>query len=207
MEQFAAVAVAHFVALLIPGVDFFLIVRATAAGGWRNATGACVGIALANGVLIGAAFSGLAIITHPAVLGMIQFAGGAFLIVMGAAFFQSNTRLDLDAETAVEGATWLKNFGLGFASGLLNPKNALFYVSLAAAVASASPEARVVYGLWMVAVVLGWDLFVAVALGSRPALARLNRLLPWLTKIAGCVLALFGCAMLAALIAQVAGSV
>ena len=59
MEQFAAVALAHFLALLIPGVDFFLIARTAMTSGWRNATGACLGIAAANGIFIAAAFSGI----------------------------------------------------------------------------------------------------------------------------------------------------
>lgn len=204
MEQFAVVAIAHIVALLIPGVDFFLIVRATTAGGWKNASGACVGIALANGVFITGAFSGLAVLTHPVLLGAIQLAGGAFLVVMGVTFFRSKTPLDLDAGPAVESATWLKNLGLGCASGLLNPKNALFYVSLAAAVSTASPAELTTYGLWLFTVVLVWDLCVALAFGSRPALERMGRLLPLLTKNAGAVLVLFGCGMLATVLAQVA---
>src|SRR5690606_20393944 len=42
MEQFVAIAVAHFLALLIPGVDFFLIARTAMTSGWRNASGACL---------------------------------------------------------------------------------------------------------------------------------------------------------------------
>ncbi len=41
MKQFVAVAIAHFLALLIPGVDFFLIVRTEITSGWCDATGAC----------------------------------------------------------------------------------------------------------------------------------------------------------------------
>lgn len=205
MEQFVAVAAAHFVALLIPGVDFFLIVRATTTGGWKNATGACAGIAAANGIFIAAAFSGMSAISQPALLAAIQLAGGVFLIVMGVAFFRSPAAVSLDGGPRPAGATWAKNFGLGLASGLLNPKNALFYVSLAAAVSTAAPAALLGYGVWMFTVVLVWDLFVALALGTRRALDRMRRILPWLTKLAGGVLVLFGGAMLVTLTVRVAG--
>lgn len=205
MEQFAAVAAAHAVALLIPGVDFFLIVRAATTGGWKNATGACLGITCANGVFIAGAFSGIAAITQAALLAAIQLAGGVFLIVMGVAFFRSPARVDPTAGQRAAGATWAKNFGLGLASGLLNPKNALFYVSLAAAVSTAAPAALVGYGIWMFTVVLVWDLFVALALGTKRALDRMRRILPWLTKLAGGVLVLFGGAMLVALAVRIAG--
>lgn len=202
MEQFVAVAVAHFLALLIPGVDFFLIARTAMTSGWRTATGACLGIATANGIFIAAAFSGLALISHPTVLAVIQVAGGVFLLYVGVAFIRSNARFDPDQEPGIEQATWVKNFGLGIASGLLNPKNALFYLSLAAALAGAPPLTLIAYGAWMFTIVLVWDVFVAIALGSRRALTRLGRIVPWLTKAAGGFLVLFGLAMIATISLQ-----
>ncbi|WP_019158399.1 LysE family translocator [Brevibacterium senegalense] len=202
MEQFLAVAAAHFLALLIPGVDFFLIARTAMTSGWRNATGVCLGIASANGIFIAAAFSGVSLISHPLLLNAIQVVGGGFLIFIGVAFLRSRARIDLDHVSSTQRTTWLRNFGLGIASGLLNPKNALFYVSLAAAVGTAAPLTLTLYGVWMFSIVLGWDVFVAVVLGSRRALARMDRLLPWLTRIAGAFLILFGGGMIASLAMQ-----
>ena len=98
------------------------------------------------------------------------------------------------------GGAWGKNLGLGFASGLLNPKNALFYVSLAAGLATADAVSLELYGAWMFAVVLLWDLFLAIALGSERALAKLSRFLPWMTKVAGGSLVLLGLGMVLTLI-------
>jgi len=170
--------------------------------GWRNATGACLGIATGNGIFITAAFCGVSLISHPVLLDAIQLAGGGFLIFIGAAFLRSKARIDLDQGPSAERTTWLRNFGLGIASGLLNPKNALFYVSLAAAVSTAAPLALVLYGIWMFTVVLVWDVFVAVVLGSKRALARMGRILPWLTKLAGGFLVLFGGGMIIGLAVQ-----
>lgn len=200
VDQFVAVAIAHFLALLIPGVDFFLIARTAMARGWRDATGVCVGIATANAILIAVAFSGISLISHPVVLDAIQLAGGGFLVFIGIAFLRSTPRMDLHHEAGVEGTTWWKNLSLGLASGLLNPKNALFYVSLAAAVSAAPPASLVLYGVWMVTVLLVWDIFVAVALGSARALERMARFLPWLTRLAGGFLVLFGAGMIASLV-------
>lgn len=205
MEQFLAVAAAHFLALLIPGVDFFLIARTAMTDGWRSATGACLGIATANGIFIAAAFSGVSLISHPLLLSAIQLAGGSFLIFIGIAFLRSQARIDLDQAPAAQRTTWLRNVGLGIASGLLNPKNALFYVSLAAAVGTAAPVTLTLYGAWMFSIVLAWDVFVAVVLGSRRALSRMERFLPWLTRIAGAFLILFGGGMIASLIVEYLG--
>lgn len=198
-----AVAIAHFLALLIPGVDFFLIARTAMTSGWRNATGACLGIAIANGVFIAAAFSGVSLISHPLLLGAIQLVGGGFLIFIGVVFVFSKARVHIELDQSVERTNWLANFGLGITSGLLNPKNALFYLSLAAAVSTAQPSTLAGYGLWMFTVVLVWDVLVAVLLGSRSALARMGRVLPWLTKAAGGFLILFGAGMIVGLLRQV----
>lgn len=205
MEQFLAVAAAHFLALLVPGVDFFLIARTTMTSGWRNASGVCFGVALANGIFITAAFSGLALISHPILLNVIQAAGGMFLTYIGIAFLRTPAgRLDLNDELRPVRTTWLKNLSLGLASGLLNPKNALFYVSLAAAVSDAAPTLLVLYGAWMFSIVLAWDIFVAIALGTERALAKLSGLLPWLTRAAGGFLGIFGIAMIISFIIELA---
>ena len=171
--------------------------------GWRNASGACVGIALANGVFITAAFSGLSVISHPLLLGAVQAIGGVFLAYMGIAFFRSSSGMIVAGGPLAIGTSWTKNLGLGFASGLLNPKNALFYVSLAAIVSSANPVSLTLYGVWMFSVVLLWDLLLAVALGSKRTLTRFFRYLPWLTKTAGGFLLLLGLGLIATLIAKV----
>lgn len=165
MEQFLAVAAAHFVALLIPGVDFFRIARLSMAGGWRTASGACVGIAAANGVVIAAAFGGLSLITHPGMLQLVQLAGG--LHHLPRRRLPAFPRDRRPGQAGGEAGAWGRNLGLGLVSGLLNPKNALFYLSLAAALIGTGPAALLRYGVWMVSVVLFWDLFVAVALDSR----------------------------------------
>ncbi|GAB3165000.1 LysE family translocator [Myceligenerans halotolerans] len=205
MEQFLAVAVAHFLALLIPGVDFFLIARTAMAGGWRNASGVCVGVAAANGLFIAAAFSGVSLVSDQVIVDLAQTAGGMFLTFVGVVFLRAGADSELGDQPRVVRTTWARNLGLGLASGLLNPKNALFYVSLATALTSASPASLVLYGAWMFTLVLVWDLFVAVALGSERALAGLSRILPWLTRAAGGFLVLFGLGMILSLFLRLAG--
>ncbi|PQZ92940.1 lysine transporter LysE [Arthrobacter sp. MYb227] len=195
MDQFIAVATAHFLALLVPGVDFFLIARTTLANGWRTASGTCLGIAAANGIFIIAAFSGISMISHPAVLQVIQGAGGLFLTYIGLVFLRATISLELTNTTHGSGTGWWKNLGLGFASGFLNPKNALFYLSLATALSGAGALPLMLYGSWMFFVVLGWDLFIAVLLGSNRSLSTLSRLLPLMTKTAGAFLILLGAGM------------
>lgn len=192
MEQFLLVATAHFLALLSPGPDFFLVARTSASAGWRVASGACLGIALANGVFIGAAFAGVTVLQAGSAMFMaLQLAGCAYLLYIGALFLRhaGHSSLTPAATTTGQAASgWLGNLGMGFASGILNPKNALFYASLASMIGSSSVVLKGLYAGWMFTAVLAWDLLVALAIGNRRVLRRFAQALPWLERASGLML-------------------
>ncbi|GHS80625.1 threonine transporter RhtB [Pseudomonas sp. PAGU 2196] len=198
MEQFLIVALAHFLALLSPGPDFFLVARTSISGGWRTASGACLGIALANGAFIAMAFTGLSILREGSTLFIaLQLAGAAYLLYIGTQFLRYAGHSNL-AAVAGNGAVpggW-RSLAMGFLSGILNPKNALFYASLASMVASSSVGWKVAYAGWMFCIVLLWDLLVAVAIGNQRVLQRFARALPWLERASGVMLMVLAGALL-----------
>lgn len=202
MEQFLIVAFAHFLALLSPGPDFFLVARSSVSAGWRVASGACLGIALANGVFIVCAFAGLAVLSDGSALFIaLQVAGAGYLLYVGTLFLRHAGQTNLATvgkPTAISG--WWRCLGMGFVSGILNPKNALFYASLASMVASSSGAWKTVYAGWMFSIVLAWDLLVAVAIGNRRVLRRFARALPWLERLSGALLVMLAMALLGHLV-------
>ncbi|KVE37747.1 LysE family translocator [Burkholderia sp. TSV86] len=200
MQPFLMIAAAHFLALLSPGPDFFLVARTSLASGWRVASGACVGIALANGVFIAAAFAGIAILRHGSALFIaIQSIGCLYLLHLGYLFIRHAGRGSLEPGAgssqhagAPRAGSWPRAAGMGFLSGILNPKNALFYASLAAMLTGphASTGWKLVYGTWMFCAVLLWDMTVAATIGNRAVLQRFSRAMPWLERITGVILML-----------------
>jgi len=208
MQQFLLVAAAHFLALLSPGPDFFLVARTSLARGWRAAGAVCVGIALANGVFIAAAFAGVSVLRAdgPA-FRLVQGAGCAYLFYLGWQFLRhaGRTALQVGPGDATRAAP-LRGLAMGFLSGILNPKNALFYASLAAMLGGpqAGPARKAAYGAWMFCVVLGWDLLVAALIGHPRVLRRFSRALPRLERLSGVVLAVFAMGMAWALFAGLA---
>ncbi|KAF0866617.1 LysE family translocator [Pseudomonas sp. LD120] len=197
-QQFLLVAAAHFLALLSPGPDFFVVARMSIAAGWRPATGACLGIALANGLFIGLAFGGVSVFRPDSSLFLlIQLAGCGYLLYLGGLFIghaggsSLATVANNGASRGLNRATWWRGLGMGFLSGMLNPKNALFYVSLASLLgAQTGPGWKLIYGVWMFSVVLLWDLVVALAIGNGALRERFSRGLPWLERITGAILIL-----------------
>ncbi|MCU7238793.1 MULTISPECIES: LysE family translocator [Pseudomonas] len=200
MQLFLLIASAHFLALLSPGPDFFLVARTSASAGWRVASGACVGIALANGVFIGAAFAGVSFLQADSLLFVaLQLAGCGYLLYLGQLFLRhagQSSVIGAEPRTASHIGGWLNRLGMGFASGILNPKNALFYASLASMIASSGALAKLAYGTWMCGIVLAWDLLVAVAIGNQQVLRRFAHALPWLERASGVMLILLASGVL-----------
>lgn len=191
MQDFLLIAGAHFLALLSPGPDFFLVARSSLAHGWRGATGACIGIALANAVFIAAAFGGLSVLRAGSTAFLVvQLAGCGYLFYLGWLFLRHAEKSSLETVPKTGKAHWRGGLMMGFVSAILNPKNALFYVSLAAVLASrqTSPGAMVAYGAWMVLAVLAWDMAVALAIGSAALRQRFARALPLLERLSGVML-------------------
>lgn len=200
MQQFFIVAAAHFLALLSPGPDFFLIARTSIKAGWRHAAKTCLGIAIANGVFIFAAFSGLTLL-RPGSRSFIaiQLAGCAYLLYVGILFIrfagtssiaEHNVKAHRRVTESADVLSHWRVFGMGFLSGILNPKNALFYVSLATLIDGSHTEMslKVLYGVWMFSIVLLWDLLIAVFIGNRLVLQYFSQLLPWVERLSGVIL-------------------
>ena len=205
MQDFLLIAGAHFLALLSPGPDFFLVARSSLAHGWRGASGACIGIALANGVFIVAAFGGLSVLRPGSMAFMlVQLAGCVYLMYLGWLFLRHAGSSGLEATPASGQAHWRAGLLTGFVSAILNPKNALFYVSLATVLASrhTSAGAMVAYGAWMAFAVLAWDMAVALAIGNAALRQRFARALPLLERASGVMLIVLAIALLCKLAAR-----
>ena len=192
-QQFLIIAGAHFLALLSPGPDFFLIVRSAVINGARVASGVCAGIALANGVYIGLAISGVAVLQEVAGLfAVLKWAGCTYLAWLGWRFLTVRGEAltpELGAEHARRG-NWWRECRIGFLSGILNPKNSLFYASLftLGLEHDTALGVQLAYGVWMFAAVLIWDLCIARAAGHPPIVRRFMAHVRKVERITGVVL-------------------
>lgn len=209
IQQFLMLAAAHFLALLSPGPDFFLVARTSLSAGWRVATGVCLGIALANGLFIVAAFAGVSVLqSGNTFFILLQLCGCLYLLYMGVMFIRHAGHSPLrqmagsTGRPAVVGRLWWRGAGMGFVSGILNPKNALFYVSLATMVSASqnTSAVKIGYGLWMFSVVVLWDILIAAAIGRKRVLNRFSKMLPWLERVSGGVLILLAVGVLASMV-------
>ncbi len=197
-SAFPALALAHFVALLSPGPDFFLLVGYAARYRMRGSAGLCVGIAVGNGLYILLAIIGWGILRQlPLLFTVIELLGALYLLWIGSLLIRSRpqTLTGADAQSTCPG--FGKQLLLGLGSSLLNPKNALFYLALMTALLGPSVTLlqQTMSGIWMTSVVLFWDLLIVMFIGLPQIQRRLTRGILWIERIAGGVLIVFGCAI------------
>jgi len=195
--EFLLLASAHFMALLSPGPDFFLIMQTSLRMPLRFALAVCCGIAAANGIYIIIAVFGLETIRDmTSLITLLRYGGSGYLLYLGFLLLRAPARDITDATPAnillIKSLTG--QFLVGFGSGLLNPKNILFYLTLFTVMVSpATPLGRrTLYGLWMVFLVLVWDMGLATLLSGQGLKERLGRWIFFLEKFAGLMLTIFG---------------
>ena len=187
-SAFPALALAHFVALLSPGPDLFLLVGYAVRYRMRGSTGLCVGIAAGNGLYILLAIIGWGILRQlPLLFTIIELLGALYLLWIGSLLIRSRpqTLTGADAQSTCPG--FGKQLLLGLGSSLLNPKNALFYLALMTALLGPSVTLlqQTMSGIWMTSVVLCWDLLIVMFIGLPQIQRRLTRGILWVERIAG----------------------
>lgn len=195
--EFICIATAHFVALLSPGPDFLLIIQAALRLPFRYGIAICAGIAAANGVYLLLAVLGLEAISQWGwLVTLLRYGGSCYLIYIGILLLTS-PRQPPDHQTASHplGQQHIGHqFLLGFLSGILNPKNMIFYLSLFTAMVSTETglATRCLYGLWMASVVLCWDCLLVLLVQRTRFTSILRNKIFYLEKASGTVLTLLG---------------
>lgn len=198
---FITVALAHFVALLSPGPDFLLVVKSAVRNKKQVAIGVALGIASANAVYIALCLAGVGAILASSITIMtaIKFAGGVFLTYLAVMALKAKKSdyafliKSAEAEDTKE-STFPKEFLIGFASGILNPKNPLFYLSLFTLILNNQVGIgfKIALGVWMTLIVFLWDSFIIFALSHKHVRNLFNRGAFYIDKTAGVILGAFG---------------
>ena len=190
-SAFPVLALAHFLALLSPGPDFFLIVGHAVRGRLRGTVFICMGIALGNALYILAAVAGWAGVREsPLLYRCMELAGGIYLVWIGSLLIRSSRgpfSLELVESASLKPG---RQFIAGLASALLNPKNAVFYLTLMTAIVGPAVTAlqQAVTGVWMVMMVFIWDTALAACISLPWARRFLAAKIPMVEGIAGLAL-------------------
>lgn len=199
--MFFTVALAHFLALLSPGPDFVLVVKSAIRNDRNKAMGVAVGISVANALYIALCLIGVGAILASSIWLMttLKVIGGLFLIFLAIQALKAkksdyaDLALTQNESEAVK-ASFGKEFITGFMSGILNPKNLLFYLSLftVALTNDVSLAFKIALGVWMTVVVFCWDTAIIFVLSSSKVRKKFTKLAYYIDKFTGAILGVVG---------------
>ena len=195
--EFILLATAHFLALLSPGPDFFLIMQASLRLPLRYGLAICGGIALANGVYVLLAVIGFEMVREMTlVISLMKYLGAAYLLFLGFMLLRA-PRQTIGSEQSrsfISAESMARQFFIGFMSAILNPKNMIFYLSLFTVLVSVETEfvTRCLYAGWMMSVVFVWDCLVVLTICRKRVKIWLGHSIFYLEKLSGGALACFG---------------
>ena len=202
---FVLVASTHFAALLSPGPDFFLLVRAALLRGRRQADGVAAGIALANLLSMLLVLGLLASVPDSAhsALRWLQALGGLYFLWLAGQALLAKRRLEMPAQRDVPSrGGYLRGLRDGLLASSLNPKLPIFYAGLFGVLARFSLPgwALALCLAWMSLAVLCWDMALVRLLDRPRWRGWLKRRVGALDRLCGVLLlALGGWLVLAAL--------
>jgi len=200
LGAFITLAFAHFVALLSPGVDFFIIISNSSKYGKLSGIISSFGIASANLFYILLALFGIGLIKDNQLLfTAIKVIGAIYLLYIGFLLLRASKReLFLKVENndllKMSKKLLLKHFSVGFLSALLNPKNSIFYFTMfSISVQNDTPFAiQSFYALWMFMAVLVWDIFVVYLVTNKKSKKFMEKYSNKIENISGVILMFIG---------------
>ena len=198
MELFVIIAFTHFIALLSPGPDFFLILTTLLRHGRSAARLVCVGIGLGNACILMVIYACLFFLgkIDENILLYVRYIGAVYLIYLaGLCFYYAKTEVitmhgKTDAVSTL--SSTISYLSQGLRSSVLNPKNILFYSSLVLLVyVDFGVVQHILMVLWMVSVVLVWNILLVKLLSYKVWMDWLRVKSRWLYYISGSCFILF----------------
>jgi threonine/homoserine/homoserine lactone efflux protein len=191
-SEFLTVAVAHA-----------LVLRQSLAHGRRAAVWSSLGIGCGLAVHIAYCLFGLGYFlkNSAAALATVKYLGAGYLAYVGLQAVRARPRTeDVDLARGGTAPSDRSAWATGFLVNVLNPKAALFFISLfPLAVSVDTPKLiQCGYGAWMVAATMAWFSFVAVVFTQTPVRRRFLRWGHWIDRALGVVFLAFAASLVVA---------
>ncbi len=131
IQQLPLFVAAGLLLNITPGVDMALVLRSSAAQGFRAGAAAALGISAGCSVHIATAALGIGALLaqSPAALALLQWAGAAYLVWLGIGLLRARAGAATGAPPPDPARALRRLFAQGFLTNALNPKVALFFLA------------------------------------------------------------------------------
>ncbi|MCE5318220.1 MAG: LysE family transporter [Parachlamydia sp.] len=181
--NFFAVGVISLIAAISPGPNFCIVLRNSLSYSRKGGLMTAFGISLGSIVHLFYTLVGIGILIQksPALYQTIKYIGAAYLFYLGLTVwissFKNSGGMNLDGTGSVLPISSLKALSQGFLTTILNPRAALFYISLFSQfIQSSTPFAiKIAYAFINWSVTLGWFLLLVFLLTGQLMMSRIDR--------------------------------
>lgn len=198
----AAMVAALLLGAMSPGPSFVVVARTSIAVSRRDGVAAAIGMGIGGVVFGGLALFGLrTLLTEVTwIYFILKAAGGAYLIYLGIRLWRLADRpIEMTEASARLPARLERSFGIGLATQLSNPKTAIVYASIFAALLPEHPPAFIWLALppLVFLVEAGWYTTVALVFSSARPRAVYLRSKGRIDRLTGAVLGGLGAKLIA----------
>jgi threonine/homoserine/homoserine lactone efflux protein len=188
---------AILIGAISPGPSFVLVARTAIAVSRLDGVGAALGMGLGASIFAAGALLGLqAVLTSiPSVYIGIKIIGGLYLLYLAVRLWRSASETITIADAPHDTqSTVLRSFFLGLATQLSNPKTAVVYASIFAAMLPSDQTWSSTFAIvpLIFAIETGWYALVAIAFSAERPRNRYLRSKRWIDRSAGAVMGLLG---------------
>lgn len=191
-------------AAISPGPDFLIVVRNNLVYSRRSGYFTALGVSLALIIHLFYTLVGIGVLIaeSPLIYNLIKYAGILYLFYLGVtsiySSFKKTEELGLKYTKAEKDLLPLKAIQQGFFTNLLNPKCALFFISLFSQLIS--PETpwiiRIEFALVNWSVTLSWFCFLSYIITGKFLASKMDRFRNSIDRIMGALLMLLSARML-----------
>lgn len=198
-----AVAVVSFLAAISPGPDFFIVLKNSLS--CSRKLGVLTALGVSTALIIHLSYTligiGLLIAESPFLFLILKITGVAYLFYIGLSGLLSSFKdsaLDLNYSHVNNQILPYQAFLQGFLTNLLNPKAAIFFISLFSQfIDSATPiYLRVEYAAINWSITLSWFLFLSYLITTKGFIGKIHRFRIYIERFMGGALMLLGIKLL-----------
>ncbi|SAK64104.1 lysine exporter protein LysE/YggA [Caballeronia arationis] len=192
-----AILVALLLGAMIPGPSFVLVARNAISLSRRDGLATALGMGVGGIFFGGIALAGLytLLLAVEWLYVALKIAGGLYLIYIASKIWRGASQpLSVDEGTRADARITRKSFWVGLTTQLSNPKTAIWYGSIFAALLPQHPPfwCYIVLPPLVFCIEAGWYTIVALGFSSRRPREIYLRARRWVDRIAACAIAALG---------------
>ncbi len=197
LDEFLIVVVTMFFALLSPGPDFAMILKQSVQYGKKTSIYTSIGLGIGVSVHVTYSILGIGFIISKSIVlfSIIKILGALYLIYIGYKSIKSKGfKLENTKAGKIHTMANGKSFIMGFLCNILNPKAALFFISLFTVVVNVDTPVymQTLYGVFAILATIFWFSTLSLILSQNRVRRFFNIFGIWFDRFIGIVLISLG---------------